>query len=119
MSKDELIYLLRNDVDRFNQYREDNPDQEIDLTEADLFGANLFGVNLSRADLSRANLREVNLREANLFEANLREVNLFEANVCDANFSWSCLHGANIRGMKASFRDREAIMLVLGISWSY
>src|SRR5207344_2362243 len=56
MANDEHVALLKQGVDAWNAWREENPDIRPDLSGADLGGANLGGANLSGADLSGADL---------------------------------------------------------------
>lgn len=51
MNNDQLLELLKSDVNKFNQYREENPQQEIDFSHEDLSGADLSGADLFGADL--------------------------------------------------------------------
>jgi len=126
MSNDQLRELLKiGDVKGFNEYRQENPDQEIDLQEADLQeaelkGVNLKGVNLRDANFEEANLEDANFFGANLFLANFRGANLQGANLGDtdarkANFSWSILAKADMQLMKICSNQKNAIILSLGI----
>lgn len=53
---DQLMLLTHEGVVVWNQWRQDHPESEIDLSEADLCNLNLSGVNFSGADLSGADL---------------------------------------------------------------
>ncbi len=120
--------ILMQGVEKWNQWRKDNPEIKpelaeanlvdkylngVELGEADLRGANLNGANLECADLSNANLsgsdlgravlNEANLSEANLSGANLEwadliNVNLNRGNLSKAYISGADLSGANLRG---------------------
>ena len=59
MNKQQLIFLLKTDILKFNQYRIDS-----DLSYTDLTDADLIGENLTDADLRGANLRGADLRGA-------------------------------------------------------
>jgi hypothetical protein len=76
MANEEHVALLRQAVEVWNAWREENRDVRPDLRRANLRGANLRGANLRRANLRGANLRGANLRGANLRGANLRGANL-------------------------------------------
>ena len=56
MANPEHLALLRQGSEIWNSWREENPDQSSDLSEADLSGANLPKANLSGANLTRANM---------------------------------------------------------------
>ena len=113
MANEEHLKILRQGVEVWNQWREENPEirpdlSKADLSEADLSGADLFRANLSEALLFRANLFWANLTGANLFRANLSranlsrallsQVSLFGANLTGADLSKAFLHGANLAG---------------------
>ena len=92
MNDKQLLELLKNDVNKFNQYREENPQQEIDFSHEDLSGADLFGADLNGVDLIGADLR-------------------------GANLIWADLGGANMAFMKALSNDKEMIIRAMRISW--
>jgi uncharacterized protein YjbI with pentapeptide repeats len=71
MANEDHIARLKNGVDAWNAWRDENRNICPDLSEADLCGANLRGANLSKADLSGAELSEAKLSGANLSKANL------------------------------------------------
>jgi len=123
MANSEHVEIVKRGADAIQEWREENPDaplnlSEADLREANLRGANLFeaslaGANLSRADLSAADLDGADLRGANLHGANLhganlggadlQKANLSGANLCEADLhmahvSDGHLRGANLRG---------------------
>jgi uncharacterized protein YjbI with pentapeptide repeats len=122
MANAEQLALLRTSIEGWNKWRDDEPDKEIDLSEADLRRATLRRANLSRADLlgadlfradlgeaqlgaaylggailSRANLSQANLGKATLSRADLSEANLNQTNLNDANLSETKLQQANLR----------------------
>jgi hypothetical protein len=132
MANTEQVTILKQGVEAWNSWREQNPTVVIDLEGADLSntelergnfaGANLEGANLScacmahadlvrarlqRANLShavltRANLSHAYLEKANLAFANLEEAMLPYAHLEEANLSAANLHGA--RAEDAEFR---------------
>lgn len=107
------LALLRQGVEAWNQWRENNHEiladlSEADLSRANLTGADLRGVNLRGADLRMANLTEANLTGAdmgrailsgaNFRMAKLDQANLTEANLNGAYLSLATLHEANLSG---------------------
>lgn len=96
MANPEQLAILRQGVDVWNKWREENPDVKIDLSDADLGKSSLSGVNLSQVRLRRANLFRADLRRANLCKANLGKANLFEANLMDADLRKASLRDANL-----------------------
>lgn len=92
MANEEHLKILRQGVEVWNRWREDNPEVWPDLS-----GTYLGFANLVEADLSRANLSRVNLLRANLIETNLSEANLSEADL-----QWAILIKADLSGAKLS-----------------
>ncbi len=100
MANPEHLAKLKEGIEAWNKWREENPNETIDLKEANLGDANLVGVNFSFADLTR-----VIFREADLDEANLREAELYEANFRRANLGGANLHRAKLS--EADFYDAD------------
>lgn len=90
MANQQHLALLKQGVEIWNQWRENN-DQII--------------VDLSGADLSRANLNEANLKIANLNQADLRMANLSDANLTGADLTGADLRGVNLRGATLNLAD--------------
>jgi hypothetical protein len=103
MADDEHFAILKQGVDAWNKWREENPDIRPDLIEANLDGAILTGANLSGAYLggaylTKANLAEADLRLAHFSRANLSGAILTGANLMGANLSDANLHRAELYG---------------------
>ena len=107
MANQEHVDILRQGVEEWNRWREQNPDirpdlsltdlsgtdlsfadlSNVDLEEANLTGAIFTGVNLSGANLSEASLGYTILSDANLNNANLNNADLSEASLSHADFN--------------------------------
>ena len=106
MANPEHLAKLKEGVEAWNQWKEQNPKTVPDLSEANLFKADLSKADLSRADLSGADLSEANLfrvflsranlRKAFLSGVNLRGADLFNANLSKADLSRADLSGADL-----------------------
>ena len=99
MANEEHLEILKQGVEKWNEWREANPDVQPDLIEADLIGANLSGAilieaNLIGADLRQADLIGANLSGAELSGANLRQADLRQAILIGANLIEADLSGA-------------------------
>ncbi len=115
MANPEHLAKLKEGVEAWNKWREENPDVKpdlkgADLSDADLFKANLCGANLRGANLSGRDLRGANLIAAYLGEANLSRTiliaaNLTEANLRQADLSEADLSGANLRRANLSYAN--------------
>ncbi len=98
----EHLKTLKQGMEVWNRWREENPDVRPDLFSADLGGANLGGANLSAADLRTADLIGADLRRANLDGANLGRAKLSGANLSGADLRRANLDGANLGRAKLS-----------------
>lgn len=111
MANSEHLKILKQSVEAWNNWRNENDAIKPDLSEAYLFRAdlrraNLSGTELKRiylshadlggADLRRANLSDADLHGANLTRANLRRALLSRADFSQANFTGSDLRRADL-----------------------
>jgi hypothetical protein len=102
MANEEHLKILKQGVEVWNQWREENTAIRPDLSRADLSEADLRKANLSEANLRGANLHGVNLREADLREADLRwailsMADLRMADLSEANLSEAALIAGDLR----------------------
>jgi len=107
MANEEQLAILRQGVEVWNRWREENQDNKVDLSGANLYGANLRRVDLNKANLETANLSYANLTGANFTGANLtrtiltgadlRQANLRVDHLVDCNF-FDALVGQTIFG---------------------
>ena len=115
MANQEQVEILKQGVDVWNKWREENPNARIDLRGIDLSAnivielssihlqeVNLSKVNLNTADLRGANLRRIILESVNLSRSNLGQANLAEAILREADLSEAYLHGVDFRGADLS-----------------
>jgi hypothetical protein len=93
MPNSEHLNILRQGVDNWNAWRDDNPTVKPDLSDVDLLDrsqagacwdeakgkANLSGANLKGADLQRARMSGVIFRKVDMTAANLTEAELDDA----------------------------------------
>ena len=110
MANEEHLAILKQGVEVWNKWTEENPEILFDLIGADLNRANLFGANLSYARLDRsylygANLTSANLTGANLTGANLKKVKLKNAQLSHANFGGASLKSADFDKSNLSHAD--------------
>lgn len=125
MADQEYIDIIKQGVEAWNRWRENNPSIRIDLSESDLSGldlraadlreTNLRGADLSetelnaanlyRADLVGADLRKAHIRGADLGETDLNSANLYMADLSETILIEADLRGANLSG--AVLRDAD------------
>jgi hypothetical protein len=92
MANAEQLAILKQGVEVWNEWRQQNPFARICLSDANLSDAHLQNADLHSADLSGAKLISSYLRYTKLYGADLSGVNLYGANLSHAN-----LNGANLR----------------------
>lgn len=111
--------MLRDSVQKFNQWRQENPEyEEIDLIGANLTSLNLEGANFDGAKLNGAQLTGSNLRNASFCKAKLGTVCFLLTDVTGANFKDSDLSGANFFGAKGLTKAmQDEIFLALEAGW--
>jgi hypothetical protein len=133
MANEEHLRILKQGVEVWNRWREENPGMRPDLSEADLSGfdldkinfnnanlakiilklARLFAADLGRADLNHANLIETKLVDTNLNEADLHRSELRGAYLVRANLIAANLTGADLSTIDRSIRVHDKLLLVL------
>lgn len=93
--------MVKQGVETWNKWREENPEIEPDLSDVDFSGLKLNNANLSDTDLRRTNLKNTDFRGANLVRADLRASNINQtsfnlAKLREANFSESYLRKSDL-----------------------
>jgi len=94
MANPEHVAILKQGVEAWNAWREENPDITPDLERLAIYGWNLRGINLSRAELTyamlhrcfldSANLDEAEIHNADLSSTDFREATLVKTNLCES-----------------------------------
>ncbi len=101
MANPEHLAKLREGVEAWNEWHQQNAQADaepflVDLTGADLTGANLTGAEFSWAILAGANLAKANLSGADLSQAYLSGTKLRGADLSMADLSGATLGGADL-----------------------
>jgi hypothetical protein len=115
MANEEHLKILKQGVEQWNKWREENESIKPDLQVADLSGADLSDAKLSGSDLIGAKLIGASLGElsgAKLSGADLSDAILMFAELSGANLSGSKLSGAKLIGADLS----DAILMFAGLS---
>lgn len=102
MANEEHVEILKQGVEVWNEWRQDNPEIIPDLNFANLSDSNLTGIDLrftklKGADLSFANLADADLTKAHLVSTSLIRANLVGTNLTEVNLSKVDLEGSNLR----------------------
>ena len=121
MANQEQLEILKQGVEVWNKWREENLSTKInlsyaDLREADLGFANLSEANLGFADFTGANLGEANLGRAILIctfdSANLRKASLRNSNLTVASLREADLSGSNLTHASLIETDLKGAQLI-------
>jgi len=96
MANEKHLNILKQGVETWNRWREENPGMRPYLRKADLFRAYLGGADLSGVDLSGADLREANLDGADLNGARLVQADLNRAKLSGVDLRGASLSQANL-----------------------
>jgi hypothetical protein len=107
MANEEHLKIVKQGVDKWNEWRSTNLDIVPGLDRADLRGANLslinlVGANVTQADLSGTKLRGAKLNDANLSKAVLPGADLAGADLTNANLSEAMIFMADLTGARLS-----------------
>jgi hypothetical protein len=114
MANPEHLEILKQGVDVWNRWREDNPTIRPDLQEAVLNSFDLASFVLTESNLTKAQLRDARLRGAALQGAVL-----FNADLLRANFNFAQLNDADLRSCALNFGDFAfANLKGTDLSWS-
>ena len=110
MANHELLNILRDGVETWNNWKQRNEYERPDLRATDLRGADLSRANLANTDLSSANLNGASLNYASLIGANLTKADLsgatlFAAHLLNANLACANLREANLTGANLGDAD--------------
>lgn len=119
MANEKHLAILREGVDAWNEWREQNRG-----IIPDLIAANLVRADLGKANLFRANLTEAYLREANLTDADLRGAHFSAADLSDADFSeallgWTILADVDLSTAKGLETVRHSGPSTIGVDTIY
>ena len=118
MANEEHLSILKQGVDVWNKWREENPGMRPDLRVADFSGASLSGADFSEADLSRTSLSGADLRGTLLNKAFLDgeifgemravkvisrddfdgSIRIAQVHFLGADLRWARLNGAHLVG---------------------
>jgi uncharacterized protein YjbI with pentapeptide repeats len=98
MADPEHLEILKLGVDVWNQWRQETPDLQPDISGADLHWGNFSRADFSNVNLQKASLRETKLNSATFIEADLCGADLYWAELLKADLSRANLKGANLNG---------------------
>jgi uncharacterized protein YjbI with pentapeptide repeats len=98
MANMEHVQLARRGRDTVARWREEHPNEILDLNAAYMSYARMPQANLSGADLRNSDLTGAMLQRANLSGCYLNPAHMYHANLIQADLSRALMNGANLRG---------------------
>ena len=98
MANMEHVQLARKGRDVVARWREEHPNEILDLNAAYLSYARMPQVNLSGADIRNSDLMGAMLQKANLSGCYLNPCHMYHANLIEADLTRALLNGASLRG---------------------
>ncbi|MFN0111695.1 MAG: toll/interleukin-1 receptor domain-containing protein [Blastocatellia bacterium] len=102
MANPEHLEIIEQGVEKWNQWRKENPHIKPDLFYANLTSADLSGANLTDAQLSAARLIQVNLTGADLSGVELIGADLITTDLSGASLSGALIEGATFANVDLS-----------------
>ena len=112
MANPEHLARLKVGVQNWNNWVADNPEEEVDLSEADFRNADLWGVSLFQANLRDTNFQGADLSSANLNGADLTRTNLGKARLQDVDLRGAGLNSAILNEAVLHTADLTSAVLV-------
>ena len=112
-TREELLNLIKTDLQKFNEFKKANPNLPIDFNGADLRKANLRQAELGKVNFSGADLREADLTEAQINNANLENADLRGAIVDATNLHRAKIRGAKLEGAKLGDLSKDGMRMCL------
>lgn len=111
MANMEHVQLVKKGRDTVARWRDEHPNDVLDLNAAYLSYARMPQVNLSGADIRNSDLMGAMLQRANLTGCFLNPCHMYHANLIEANLSRSLMNGANLRGANLRGADLSNVDL--------
>lgn len=94
-TKDELIELILNDSEAFNEYVSECSDNGIDMSEIDLSNSEIRDVVFKNIDFTSSTFSDSHIFNVKFIECDLTSADLTRANLTECDFSNSILNGTD------------------------
>ena len=105
MANMEHVQIVRQGRDAVARWREEHPNEYLDLNASYMSYAKLNQVDISGSDIRDSDFMGASLRRANLSGCHLNPCHLYRADMRQANLSRALLNGANMRGANLAEAD--------------
>lgn len=93
-TKDELVDLIVNDPEEFNNYIQENTDG-IDLSEVDFMNLEIKDINFVNVDFTSSSFSDSHLLNVKFVDCDLTSTDFARANVTECEFSNTVMNGAD------------------------
>lgn len=93
-TKDELVDLIVNSPEEFNEYIQDNNDG-IDLSEVDFMNLEIKDINFVNIDFTSSSFSDSHLLNVKFVDCDLTSTDFARANVTECEFSNTVMNGAD------------------------
>ena len=94
-SKDELLELILNDSNAFNEYICDNADNGIDMSEVDLSNSEIRDITFKNIDFTSSTFSDSHLFNVQFIECDLTSADFTRSTLTECDFSNSVLNGTD------------------------
>jgi len=94
-TKDELIELLIESPDQFNNYVDENKNIGIDLTEVDISGVVIADIIFINVDLSSTSFADSHLTNVKFENCDMTSTDFTRSNLAECDFTSSILNGTD------------------------
>jgi len=111
MANPEHVDILKQGVEVWNQWREENPLIEPDLRRLDLISQDFCGVDFARTNLKDSNLNHTNLSYADLSDSDLVDAQLISVDFTYAKLTYSNCSGAILKNSNLTAANLNAAKL--------
>lgn len=115
MANMDHVQLAKKGRDAVAQWREEHPNEVLDLNAAYMSYARMPQANLSGADIRNSDLMGAMLQRADLSGCFLNPCHMYHANLKQANLSKALMNGANLRGADLTGADLTSVDLDRGV----
>ena len=94
-SKDELVDLILNDAEEFNNYACDCADSGLDMSEVDLSGSEIRDVVFKNIDFTSSTFSDSHLFNVQFVECDMTSADFTRSTLTECDFSNSVLNGTD------------------------
>ena len=115
MANMEHVQLAKKGRDAVARWREEHPNEVLDLNAAYMSYVRMPQINLSGADIRNSDLMGAMLQRADLSGCFLNPCHMYHANLKQANLTKALMNGANLRGADLSGADLTGVDLDRGV----